>query len=246
MNLILIDPQEVRADGRVRLDDQRAAHARDVLRASPGKILRVGLLNGPLGKGTVERKTTDSVTLYCEWETDAPLRPPVDLLLAMPRPKVLKRLWAQLAALGIGRIILINAKKVERFYFDTHVLKPAFYTKRLIEGLQQARDTRLPDVTVVKQLKPFLEDEMNALFPKSEKRIIADPSGPRTVSQCLHSAPKRACLAVGPEGGWTSYELKLFEKHGFEAFSVGSRILRTDTACIALISLLAESLRNKV
>ena len=94
---------------------------------------------------------------------ETPSRPPVDLLLALPRPKVLRRLWAQIAALGVGRIILTNAARVERNYFDTHVLSAACYQPLLIEGLQQARDTRLPAVTVHRQFKVLLEDELDSL-----------------------------------------------------------------------------------
>ena len=257
MNLILIFPDELTPESTARLSDYRAAHIRNVLRAAPGKALRIGLLNGPLGTGTVGEISCESVALSCEWESAVPPRPPIDLLLAMPRPKVLKRLWAQLAAIGVGRIILTNAEKVERFYFDTHVLDPEFYNARLIEGLQQARDTRLPEVTVVKQLKPFLESEPFSgigtdcigapfSFPKVGKKLIADPSGKKTISQCLEPVPQRCCLAIGPEGGWTPYELEMFERHGFETVGMGKRILRADTACIGLISLLAERLREVV
>jgi RsmE family RNA methyltransferase len=244
MNLILIFPEEVSRSRLVCLTDQRAVHIRKVLGAAPGKALRVGLLNGPLGTGTVVEISGETVTLSCEWEPDVPPRPPIDLLLAMPRPKVLKRLWAQLAAVGVGRIILTNAEKVERFYFDTHVLDPDFYNAQLIEGLQQARDTRLPDVTVIKQLKPFLE---SGSFPDIGKKLIADPSGTQTVFQCLETdRTGRVLISVGPEGGWTPYELKLFEQCGFEKVGIGKRILRTDTACIGLSCLLAECLRDGV
>jgi RsmE family RNA methyltransferase len=236
MNLILLHSHEPDSAGRVRLDGERAEHIRSVLRATPGKPLKIGLLNGPLGRGTVESIEDKEVVLLCEFEEKTPSRPSVDLLLALPRPKVMKRLWAQLAALGVGRIILTNAEKVERCYFDSHVLEPDFYNARLIEGLQQAGDTRLPDVCIVKQLKPFLETEK---FPTIGNRLLADPSGTRTVFQCLeNNTSQRSCLAVGPEGGWTPYELELFVAHGFQAFNVGSRILRTDTACVALLSLL--------
>jgi len=256
MNLILIFPEETDSTGRIRLTDQRAVHIHKVLRAEPGKTLRIGLLNGPFGQGTVEEVSAGSVTLTCDWEKEMPPQPSIDLLLAMPRPKVLKRLWAQFAALGVGRIILTNAEKVERFYFDTHVIEPDFYTARLIEGLQQARDTRLPEVTVVKQLKPFLENELDELFPRIGKRILADPSGERSLFQTLETdcvgaqrfaaQGRRILIGIGPEGGWIPYELEMFQAHGFEVFGMGPRILRTDTACIGLMSLLAESVRKGV
>lgn len=264
MNLILIHPHELDSAGLVRLTGERAEHIRSVLRSTPGKVLRIGLLNGPLGRGTVESVSGKEVTLRCEFEEQLPPRPAVDLLLALPRPKVMKRLWAQLAALGVGRIILTNAEKVERFYFDSHVLEPDFYNARLIEGLQQAGDTLLPEVQIVKQLKPFLEEEkFPAVGPeRSErgpvahaagqrpqgvaKKLIADPSGEKTIFQCLEgNKPQRCCLAVGPEGGWTPYELEMFAAHGFQVFNAGTRILRSDTACVALLSLVSEIQRRE-
>ena len=241
MNLILIHPHELDSAGRVRLGAERAEHIRTVLKATPGKPLKIGLLNGSKGTGTVEEISGKEVVLRCEFEETIPPRPSVDLLLALPRPKVMKRLWAQLAALGVGRIILTNAEKVERYYFDSHVLEPDFYTARLIEGLQQAGDTLLPEVQIVRQLKPFLEDEK---FPNIGNRLLADPSGTRTVFQWLEESGEKfpmvgnVLIAVGPEGGWTPYELELFAAHGFQAVHVGPRILRTDTACVALLSLL--------
>jgi RsmE family RNA methyltransferase len=239
MNIILIHPHEPDGEGRVCLTDDRARHIHSVLKAPTGKELRIGLLDGSAGRGTVIASSGSEVVLQCEFNAGIPPRPAVDLLLALPRPKVMKRLWAQLAALGVGRIILTNAEKVERFYFDSHVLEPDFYTARLIEGLQQAGDTLLPEVRIVRQLKPFLEDELDGIFPENGIRLLADPSGRQNFFQCLESsAPQRRCLAVGPEGGWTPYELELFTAHGFRIFHAGARILRTDTACVALLSML--------
>ena len=239
MNLILIHPHEPDREGRVRLCGERAEHICNVLRAEPGKALRIGLLNGPLGRGTVEGICGKEVFLRCEFEEQIPSRPAIDLLLALPRPKVMKRLWAQLSALGVGRIILVNAEKVERFYFDSHVLEPDFYAARLIEGLQQAGDTIVPEVRIVKELKPFLEDELDVIFPASGNRLLADPSSIYHIARHLKGASlQRSCLAVGPEGGWTPYELEMFMTHGFKVFNASTRILRTDTACIALLSML--------
>ena len=128
MNLILLEPDEV-ADS-VTLSDGRADHLRNVLKVETGAQVRVGIVNGPRGVGTVDTVGGDCVTLRCEFEPHAPVRPAIDVLLALPRPKVMRRLWAQLAALGVGQIILTNAEKVERHYFDTHVLTPESYRPR--------------------------------------------------------------------------------------------------------------------
>jgi RsmE family RNA methyltransferase len=232
MNLILLHPGEVDAHGRARVTDHRAGHIRDVLRAQPGDGLRVGLVDGPLGRATLERMDADGVELACAFDADPPPRPPLDLLLALPRPKVMKRLWSQLAALGVGRILVTNAARVERNYFDTHVLDPSFYTQQLLEGLQQARDTRLPQVTIHRRFRPLVEDELDGLSDAA-LRLVAQPDLPDAAPR---PEAERVLLAVGPEGGWVPFELELLRQRGFRPFSLGSRTLRSDTACIAAIA----------
>jgi RsmE family RNA methyltransferase len=243
MNLILVREEELAPGNIATVSGERARHIREVLGAGPGTTVRVGLVDGPLGVATVVRVERDRVLLSCAFEGGAPEAPRLDLLLALPRPKVLNRLWAQLAALGVGRIVLVNAAKVERCYFDSHVLTPEVFTPRLIEGLQQARDTRLPEVLVRRRFKPFVEDELHAFSPAG-LRLVADPGGEQRVGDLFpaRGAPERVLLAVGPEGGWVSFELDLLRSHGFVVVGMGHRTLRTDTACIALLGAVAEQL----
>jgi 16S rRNA (uracil1498-N3)-methyltransferase len=147
-------------------------------------------------------------------------------------------LWAQIAALGVGQIVLTNAERVERNYFDTHVLSPACYRPLLIEGLQQARDTRLPKVTVHRQFRVLVEDHLDGLAGHS-CRIVADPrAGAAPFDAAVRAGSgERLLLAVGPEGGWNAFELALLESHGFTRVAMGPRTLRSDTACIALLTL---------
>jgi RsmE family RNA methyltransferase len=155
-------------------------------------------------------------------------------------------LWAQLAALGVGQIMLTNAERVERNYFDTHVITEACYRPLLIEGLQQARDTWLPTVSVHKQFKVLIEDDLASLFPGS-RRLVAHPGcGNRDAGVTTARQDERVLLAVGPEGGWNAFELQLLSAHGFQAFDMGGRTLRTDTACIALLTLIHADLRRQI
>ena len=236
MNLILFDAAEIRSDGSVVAVAERAAHLTTVLRVQQDQQVRVGLIDGPLGVGTVTAIDDGRVTLQCAFESDTPERPAVDLLLALPRPKVMRRLWAQLAALGVGQVILTNAEKVERDYFDTHVLRAEGYLPLLVEGLQQARDTRMPVVSVHKQFRKLIESDLNALFPTGH-RIVAHPGGTKSISEALGDTPGRVLLAVGPEGGWNDFELSLLQSHGFTPVTMGPRTLTTTTACIALLTL---------
>ena len=249
MNRILYADGECDAEHRLVLRDRRAAHILNVLRAGAGDTLRVGRIDGPVGTACVETASAGEVRLRVALDGAAP-EPWIDLLLAVPRPKVLGRLWAQLAALGVGRIILINAARVERCYFDTHWLDPAVYTPLLTEGLEQAGATRLPEVRICRRFKAYVEDELARDYAGSPK-FLAHP-GPaagtavaamsETAQPVVNGAaaagsggPPRPLLAIGPEGGWTSYELEQLETRGFMRLSLGPRTLRTDTACIALL-----------
>ena len=246
MNLVLCEPSEVDADGVVVLTGARAMHVRSVLGARPGTRCASASSMAPRDAARSSRSTTVESVLRCELDGAIPAPPAVDLLLALPRPKVLRRLWAQLAALGVGRIVLTNASRVERHYFDTHVLEESTYRPLLIEGLQQAGDTRLPRVSIHRQFRPLVERDL-APCPSGELRLVAHPARRPPAAHGRASAhPLRVLLAIGPEGGWNAFELELLERHGFEGISLGPRILRTDTACIALLALLHEALRRPI
>lgn len=244
MNLILLDQRDRAASDVVTLTDARAAHLLGVLRVLPGQKVRVGIVDGPLGIATVETAANGAVALRCAFEMAPPPRPAVDVLLAVPRPKVLRRLWAQLAALGVGQIILTNADKVERPYFDTHVLEESCFRPLLIEGLQQARDTRMPVVSVHRRFKPLVEDQLD-LLSGAATRLLADPAGTATIHSTVRRTPgERVLIAIGPEGGWNAFERDMLEAHGFRLVGLGARTLRLDTACIALLSLVHAALRE--
>ena len=237
MNLILLEPGEITPDGRARLHDQRARHIVNVLKALPGSQVRVGVIDSGHGVATVIDRAAGSVTLECTIEPGEPARAAVDLLLALPRPKVLRRLWAQIAALGAAQIIVTNAEKVERNYFDTHVLTEACYRPLLVEGLQQARDTCLPVVSIHRQFKVLIEDGLDGLFPAG-LRLVAHPGSDSSVIDVVRrTAHNRVLMAIGPEGGWNTFERQLLAQHGFETVGMGARTLRTDTATIALLAL---------
>jgi RsmE family RNA methyltransferase len=236
MNIIILRQEELAEDGRVCLSDRRAKHIVSVLRAKPGQSVRIGILNGSIGTGVIEEITTTDVHLSCSFNDSPRPSAGIDLILALPRPLVMKRLLAPLVSLGINRIFLTNAAKVERDYYGTHWLSPENYEPLLIEGLEQTGDTRLPEVTIIRRLKPFVEDRMDELFP-SGTRILAHPSHEDDTHDIpLCTAP--VVLALGPDGGWTPYETDMFDRNGFVRMSLGARTLRTDVACIALISVL--------
>ena len=153
----------------------------------------------------------------------------------------MKRLLPQLATLGVGRIFLVGAKKVEKDFWGATLLKEENYRPLLVDGLMQAGTSSLPTLETRRNFRKFVNDELDALFPASA-RIVAHPYGgnPDRLCEAQGTRHKALLLAVGPEGGWTDEEVALLETHGFLRYSLGSRILRTDTATIALLAQLMQ------
>lgn len=227
-------------------EDRRARHIATVLKPGPGATLRVGVVDVGVGRLSVSVRAGGEVELSCKELVLEPLAPSphVELLLAMPRPKVMMRLWSVLAQLGLRRIVLTNAWRVEKAYFSSHSTEPKRYIPELLEGLEQAVCTSLPEVRIEMRLKPFIEDQVDVLFPKDRYlRLFCHPgAGLRLRDTVTGQKPQAVVLAVGPEGGWVDYEVQLFREHGFVQVSLGRRILTTDVAIISLTTLAADAL----
>jgi RsmE family RNA methyltransferase len=234
MNLLLLRDDDFLADGTARLTGRRLLHAREVLRAAAGDVLRVGRLRGNVGTGEVLRLTGDELVLRCQLDAMPPARPAIDLLLAMPRPKALRRILPALASIGVDRLVLSNAARVEKSYFDSKTL--AQIDDLLALGLEQARDTVPPEVIVRDRLRPFVEDELAATFGDGT-RLLAHGAATLGVPR----VSGRALIAVGPEGGWVPFELDLFARHGFSAFTLGPRPLRVEVAVPAALGALSAA-----
>lgn len=254
LNRLLFSSTEVKdLHVKLPLSDHRAAHVRDVLRLSTGGRVRAGVLNDALYDDVHVTVGAEHVTFALDGEAkrrDLPAPPAISLMLAMPRPKVLARLLPQIAALGVQHLALVNAYRVERFYFDSALLRdPSAVRASLVQGLMQAgNDARIPDVHIGLRLRVFLEDEMHRIAPHGAMRIVAHPAGSVSVLNRLANStpdiPSHVLLAVGPEGGWMPRELTMLEKQSFQTVSLGNRILRTDTAVLVLLGLIAECQRT--
>ncbi len=236
MNIILIDPEEV-INNQITLTDKRSVHITKVLQARCGDILRTGLINGPMGNSRVVSITKNSVTLATNHSGPKPQRPQTDLILALPRPIMLKRIFSQAATLGVGQIFLINANRVEKSFFSASLLEQDNIYSHLLHGLEQAVDTLVPKVSIHTRFKPFIEDYLPEIIKNYPVKIVAHPGDfpllPQRVSLPIS---QRTLLAIGPEGGWVDYEIEKFQEIGILPFTMGQRILRVDTAVPALLS----------
>jgi RsmE family RNA methyltransferase len=229
VNLLLLEPHELGPDGlaRLSLDDRRARHVREVLGAGSGERLRVGVVGGLTGDAEIRPPEGGALVLAPRLDVPPPPPAPLELLLGMPRPKILRRVLQAAASLGVKRIVLCGSFRVEKSYFGSPLLEPAALREQLLLGLEQGRDTVLPEVFVRRMFKPFVEDELPVLLP-APQRLLAHPVGAGPLPDVAPREP--VALAIGPEGGFTAYEAGLLVEHGFRAFSLGARILRVDTA----------------
>jgi RsmE family RNA methyltransferase len=225
MNLLLLLPDEISGDGTARLTGDRLRHLREVLGARPGSTVRTGVLGGHVGTAEILALSDAEAVLRPTLEQPPPPRPGLDLVLALPRPKALRRILAASASMGVGRLVLLAAARVEKSYFGSPVLRPERIRKHLLDGLEQAQDTVLPEVHVETRFRPFVEDRMDALLGPGERWLLhPGDEGPRTPSD-----EGRLALAVGPEGGWVPFELQLLQSRGFRPLGFGPRTLRTET-----------------
>ena len=267
-------------------DDYRTIHAAKTLGVKNGDHLRAGIVScddypnglwtdtatvewipeGKVKKAEVLKNGNPPGSLLVSLKD---MKPPnksieendisVSLILALPRPLQLGRMLPMISQMGVDTLVLTGSQKVPKDYFGSHLFrKPEVLRERLIEGLCQAGDVRLPTVKIVKNIRHFLQDDLDDVFP-SEKyaRVIAHPQRlgsdhkpirmgdiefPTTISAATSPLPPRVVIAVGPEGGWTEpNELDLFQSLGFQQITLGTRTLRSDCAVVSLMSLANEA-----
>jgi 16S rRNA (uracil1498-N3)-methyltransferase len=232
MNLILLFPEDLMDASRARFSGRRLKHVLEVHRAEVGDELAVGLLGGKIGTGTVTQIDHAVLEMDIRLERDPPAALTLTVVLALPRPKVLRRVLYSLSVLGVKRIILVNAARVEKSYWQSPFLAPDAIRRQLILGLEQARDTALPEVILKPLFKPFVEDEL----PEIMRGTLALVAHPGAAAPYPSGVPGPVTLAIGPEGGFVPYEIERFISLGFIEVSLGERVLNVETALPALIA----------
>lgn len=234
MNLILLSPEDIENHRLARVrDPRRLAHLREVHRARPGDILTLGIAGGALGRGELLTLDDHEATFDVS-ALDQPPPPamPVHLVLALPRPRMLARSLEHVTALGVKRITLLNTRRVEKSYWQSPELDDEKIHRHLVLGLEQARDTRLPEVTLAKGFRPFVEDRLPGLL-EGRRGLVAHPGMP---DDCPRGLDEPAVLLVGPEGGFIPWEVERLLEAGCHGIHLGPRILRVETAVTALLA----------
>ena len=232
MNLFLFQLYELGSDGHIVVNDDRAKHVLNVLNVTVGSHIKAGLLNGKVGRAQIVDIEGETVTLLWESQNDPPPPLPCIVVMAMPRPKMMRRILQSVTTMGVKELHLINSWKVEKSYWQTPWLQPDHIQAQLRLGLAQCGDTRLPDVTTHQRFKPFVQDVLPGLC-HGRKSLVAHPYD---AQPCPVDIIDPSLVCIGPEGGFTDYEIELLATVGVEAASIGPRILRTETAIPAILS----------
>ncbi|MGE6995034.1 16S rRNA (uracil(1498)-N(3))-methyltransferase [Pseudomonas sp. NPDC047961] len=232
MNLLLLEAVDFVAADRVVLRDRRLTHLHEVHRAEAGECLRVGLLGGQMGQGQLLRLDATEAELRIELQQTPPAKLPVTLLLALPRPKMLRRVLQTVASMGVPKLVLLNSYRVEKSFWQTPFLEPQAIREQLLLGLEQARDTVLPEVIIEKRFKPFVEDRLPQLAAGT-RGLVGHPGD---YPDCPRALSEPVTLAIGPEGGWIPYEVEKLTEAGLQPVQLGDRILRVETAVSALLA----------
>ena len=231
MNILLFEAAELAADGRLELTGRRLRHLREVLGAKPGDRLRAGQINGRLGEARVLDIDNQRANLQVEPGAPAPAKLPLTLVVALPRPKMLRRILRSVAVFGVGELHLGNSYRGEKSYWQTPVLQADTIRDYLLQGLEQSVDTILPRVTCHRRFKPWVEDALPSLLD-GRAGLLAHPG---EHPPCPRELSTHTVLVIGPEGGFIPYEVDMLCAAGCGKVSLGPRILRVENAVATVL-----------
>lgn len=232
MNCLLLDTEELEAaSGLARLTGRRRRHADEILKAHKGDSLRVGVIDGRLGRGEILGIDRETLELRVELDAAPPAKLPLRVVLALPRPPVFRRLLSTIASLGAESILVAGTARTEKSFWNSRALDPGAVRERLLLGLEQARDTRLPEVAFERYFEPLVSD---VLAPGVEGRRALLPH-PGCGTPCPHAVRSPVTVFVGPEGGFVDHEIERLSAIGFEPVELGPRVLRVEPVIPLLV-----------
>ena len=244
MNLLLLEPGELAGD-TATVSDRRAAHLRAVLGAGIGARVRAGVVGGGAGTAEVIADDGAALTLRLELAEPAPPPLPIELVLAVPRPKVLSRTIEIAAAFGVERIALTNAWRVDKSYLSSPRVAPAALALAARLGAEQGATTHVPPIALHRRLMELLDGRWPTPDAPPRTKLLAHPGG-LPMEDAIDDARGAGAgaagpiaLAIGPEGGWIAREVDTFAARGWSLVSLGAPILRVEAAVVSALGQLA-------
>lgn len=234
MNLLLLAEEQQIAPNLYALSERQIKHLEKVVQVKRGDTIRVGKLDGLIGEALYQGQDSvgNSLVEVLQLETSPPPALPLTLILALPRPNMLKRTLLNISMLGVKKIILLNSAKVEKSYWQSPVLAEDNIASIFLEGLEQAKDTVMPTCIKMPRFRPYVEDIL-VRETQGKQCLLAHPY---QAENCPIDIQQETILAIGPEGGWNTFEVDMWIKAGFRSVSIGERILKVETAVPVLLS----------
>lgn len=232
MNIILFEA--LPAGNIVGNEDYRFGHIKNILRLKEGDTFSMGICNGPSGIATITKLTSEE--LHFSWQGENIFQPlyPITLLVGQVRPICMKRILREATSLGVEALFISGTDTGEKSYRQAKLWSEGEYAQYLLNGAMQAGATGIPQVTLFDYLGK-IESELHR-YPE---RLVLDNIGADTPSLSTYRyRGEKVLLAIGPERGWSARERTWFNTHGFSTFTLGKRILRTETACSGALTLL--------
>ena len=235
MNIILFEDAKI--PEKISIKDEKAKHILKILKLKAKDKFSCGLVNGSSGTGSIT--LIDKDWIHFSWEKTSDPVPlyPLTLLIGFTRPISSKRILREAASLGVEKIIFTGTDTGEKSYKDSNLWKGEYH-KYLIDGAQQAASTGLPAVEFFKNLQSYLNHISAHQDSLTLEKIVLDNIEPEIKLSEYTPADNNCLLAIGSERGWSERERKLFRSNGFHFASLGTRVLRTETASTAGITLL--------
>jgi 16S rRNA (uracil1498-N3)-methyltransferase len=236
VNILLFDSAEVELP--LPRTDERARHLLGVLRRQAGDTFDAGLVNGPRGRGTVAAITATHLHLSFVWGGEPPALCPLHLLVGLPLPQTARDVLREAASLGVASLRFVVTDKGEASYAHSSLWHSGEWRACLLKGTAQAFCTRLPEVP-----PPDSLDEALAALPTATAGFALDNyEAPLGLSQAVVPTGAAVALAIGSERGWSDRERQRLRAAGFAFVHLGARVLRTETAAIAAVTVLKAKL----
>ena len=213
----------------------QAQHYARVLRGVPGMRCEV-VSGGRVWAATVASVSEERVEFLLEHELAAQGALPVTLLLAVFKFDRMEWAIEKATELGVARIVPVVARRTEKHLGQAAVARVERWRRIANEATQQSRRAEVPVIADPVLLKQALLQEWHgARLQLAEKEHMV------MLTDAL-AGNDAVTLAVGPEGGWTPEEEQQFQAAQWQPVSLGSRILRAETAAIAATAIAGATL----
>ena len=237
MNIILFEESEL--DAPFAINDPRIVHLLGVLNRQPGDATDVGLINGCRGKAVLCSVDDEKVVLEFSWNEEPEPLLRIDLIVGLSRPQTSRKILQEATSLGVRRIHFVATDRGERSYAMSKLWTTDEWRQCVRSGVEQAFSTRFPEVRFGLTLAESIEaiEDVTA-------RICMDNYEATLSLREAADENDAVVLAVGSERGWSGSERDQFRQNGFTLAHLGERPLRTETATIAAISVVASGLQK--